>query len=187
MTRSTFEAPARFPERPIHQASERWWIAKVKPRQEKQLAEDFFKDGIEYYLPLFVKNTPRPGTKHPRLFRVPLFPGYISFAQEKPHQIFTSGRVVNLIEIRHQKRFMRELDQIYLALQGEAPLTPICGEVALETGTPVKIIHGPFSGIEGIVEKSSSSSRLILSVECLGMAALTIERSWIQEVEEQPM
>ena len=179
----TAPAPERFPDRPLDEADERWWVAKVKPRQEKLLAADFFRAGIEYYLPLYLKNTPRPGTSHPRLFHVPLFPGYIAFAQNQPHDIYRSGRVVNLIEIRHQKRFIHELNQVYFALQGKAPLEPVTEQFT--EGTPVKIIHGPFAGIEGIVAHSASSMHLLLSVECLGRAILKIERSWIREIEEE--
>ena len=182
MSKTAPPIPPRFPDRPLDQATERWWVAKVKPRQEKQLAVDFFKEGIEYYLPLYRKNTPRPGTKHRRIFHVPLFPGYISFAQNQPHNIYSSGRVVNIIEIRHQQRFVRELNQIYFALQGNAPLEPM-GDAFTE-GTPVKVIYGPLAGIEGIVCKDTASTRLILSVECLGSAALTIERSWVREIDE---
>jgi transcription antitermination factor NusG len=181
MTNQMEIAPTRHPDRPLNEATEPWWIAKVKPRQEKQLALDFYKDGIEYYLPLYPKNTPRPGTKHRRIFHVPLFPGYISFAQELPHNIYTSGRVVNLIEVKHQQRFIRELNQIYYLLQGNAPVEPI--NDIIPEGTQVKIIHGPFSGVEGIVAKNSLPHRLILSVECLGRAVLKIEQSWIKQLK----
>ena len=175
-------APDRFPDRPLDEAVERWWVAKVKPRQEKLLAADFFRTEIEYYLPLYVKNTPRPGTTHPRLFNVPLFPGYIAFAQNQPHDIYRSGRVVNLIEIKHQRRFIHELNQVYFALQGKAPLEPVSEDFA--EGTQVKIIRGPFAGIEGTVTQKASSLHLLLSVECLGRAVLKIERSWIREIGE---
>ena len=177
---STTTTPARYPDQPLNQATERWWVAKVKPRQEKLLAADFLDEGIEYFLPLYAKNTPRPGTTHHRIFNVPLFPGYISFAQNQPHNIYRSGRVVNLIEIRHQRRFIHELNQIYFALLGNAPIEPVFD--TFREGALVKITHGPFTGIEGIVSKDPASNRLILSVECLGNAALTIERSWITPV-----
>ncbi len=174
--------PSRYPERPINEAEERWWIAKVKPRQEKQLAADFLKAGIEYYLPLYTKNTPRPGTKHRRLFHLPLFPGYISFAQNQPHNIFRSGRIVNIIEVRNQKRFVNELNQIYFALQNNAQLEP-CSETFSE-GTPVKVVFGPLAGITGIVCKDNASAKLILAVEGLGSAMITINRLWVREIGE---
>lgn len=180
MTHPADTFPVRYPERPLDQAEERWWIAKVKPRQEKQLAVDLYRERIEYYLPLYAKNTPRPGTTHPRIFHVPLFPGYVAFAQNQPHNIFLTGRVVNLIEIRHQQRFIREMNQVYFALQGNAPLKPATGNIG--KGSFVKVLHGPFAGICGMVSRDSSSTRLILSVECLGNAELTIDRGWIEEI-----
>jgi len=172
--------PSRFPARPPGEAAERWWVAKVKPRQEKQIAQDFFDSGIEYYLPLYIKNTPRPGSRSPRLFNVPLFPGYISFAQEKPHGVYSTGRLVSLIEIRNQRRFVNELNQIYHLLQGDAPLTPVSGP-HLAAGTPVCITQGPFAGTKGIIHKTSSSVDIIVSVECLGNASLKINPSWVTE------
>jgi len=175
---------ARYPDRPLDEAPQRWWIAKVKPRQEKCLAEDFMRAGIEYYLPLYKKNTPRPGTGSARIFFVPLFPGYISFSQDKPHDIFRTGRIVNIIEVRNQQRFIRELNQVYRALNAYAPLEPAVG--ALKEGAPVRILYGPFAGIEGMVSRDpSQSNKLVLSVECLGFAELTIERSWIVPKEEK--
>jgi hypothetical protein len=173
--------PPRYPDRPLDQAAEKWWVAKVKPRQEKQLAQDFYKEDIEYYLPLSIKNTPRTGSKTPRLFHVPLFPGYISFAQEKPHNIFSTGRVVTIIEVIHQQRFIRELNQIYNLLKGNAPLEPVAGN--LTDGTPMQIIQGPFAGAKGIIYKSLTPSTIILSVDCLGNAALKIDRSWLKEID----
>jgi len=174
-------APDRFPERPLDEAPERWWIAKVKPRQEKQLAQDFFESGIEYYLPMYTKNSPRPGSKSPRLFHIPLFAGYIAFSQETPHDIFSSGRVVNLIEIRNQRRFIKEMDQIYYLLKGKAPLLPVSEVLTHLPGTPVLITHGPFAGTKGVINKHNTPYELILSVECLGNASLKIDPSWIKE------
>lgn len=180
---SKIKVVARYPDRPLDEASERWWIAKVKPRQEKRLAEDFMRTGIEYYLPLCKKNTPRPGTGSARIFFVPLFPGYISFAQDKPHDIFRTGRIVNIIEVRNQRRFKRELNQIYRALSADAPLEPATG--TFKEGANVRILYGPFAGIDGMVSRDSCSNKLVLSVECLGFAELTIERSWIVPKDER--
>ena len=35
--------PARFPKRTIREATDPWWIVKVKSRQEKALANDFLE------------------------------------------------------------------------------------------------------------------------------------------------
>jgi len=180
MTKTAVAIPPRNPDRPLDLAEERWWVAKVKPRQEKQLAADFYHEDIEYYLPLYPKNSPRPGTTHRRIFHVPLFPGYLAFSQNTPHNIYRSGRVVNLIEVKNQRRFITELNQIYFALQCNAPLEPVTGIVI--PGASVKIISGPFAGIEGKAVKNTNGTRLILSVESLGNALLTIDQRCIEEI-----
>ncbi|HEX2960044.1 MAG TPA: transcription termination/antitermination NusG family protein [Chitinispirillaceae bacterium] len=169
--------PIRYPDRPLCEALERWWIAKVKPRQEKQLAIDLRERNVEYFLPLIVKNTPRPGTKSSRLFTVPLFPGYLCFAQNAPKDIFSTGRVVNLMEVRNQSRFIRECDQILRVIQGQVPIVPL--EEYVE-GMPVMVEYGPLKGLEGIITEVRGNSRLVLSVEGLGRACVTIDNAWVR-------
>jgi transcription antitermination factor NusG len=173
--------PVRYPDRPLGEAQERWWIAKVKPRQEKLLATDLLEQSIEYFLPLIVKNTPRPGTKHSRLFNVPLFPGYICFAQNTPKNIFSTGRIVNLLEVRNQNRFIRECDQVLRVIQGQFPIETL--DVYAE-GMPVAIEYGPLRGLQGVIAEVRGNSRLVLSVEGLGRACVTIENSWVKRLEE---
>ncbi len=172
--------PIRYPDRPLCEATERWWIAKVKPRQEKQLAEDLRERHIEYFLPLVVKNTPRPGRNGARLFTVPLFSGYLCFAQNTPKDIFCTNRVVNLMEVRNQSRFIRECDQILRVIKGQVPIAPL--EEYME-GMPVIVEYGPLKGVEGIIAEVRGNSRLVLSVEGLGRACVTIDNNWVRRIE----
>lgn len=172
--------PIRYPDRPLCEAPEHWWIAKVKPRQEKQLAIDLRERHVEYFLPLILKNTPRPGKKSARLFSVPLFPGYICFAQNTPKDIFSTGRVVNLMEVRNQGRFVRECDQILQVINGQVPIAPL--EEYVE-GMPVTVEFGPLKGLEGIITEVRGNSRLVLSVEGLGRACVTIDNAWVKRIE----
>lgn len=172
--------PIRYPDRPLAEAPERWWIAKVKPRQEKQLAMDLRERNVEYFLPLITKNTPRPGTNSARLFTIPLFPGYICFAQNTPKDIFCTGRVVNLMEVRNQGRFIRECDQILRVINGQVPIAPLEEYVA---GMPVAVEFGPLKGLEGIIAEVRGNSRLVLSVEGLGRACVTIDNNWVRRIE----
>ena len=173
--------PIRFPDRPIEEASERWWIAKVKPRQEKLLAMDLLEQSVEYFMPLIIKNTPRPGTKTPRLFNVPLFPGYICFAQNTPRNIFLTGRVVNILEVRNQNRFIQQCNQIYRVIQCKYPV-----EASNEfiEGTVVEIEYGPLRGLQGIVNRNRANSRIVLSIEGLGRACVTVASAWVKCIEK---
>lgn len=182
MTEQEKTPPSRYPERPIDQAKEKWWIAKVKPRQEKQLAFDFIDFGVEYYLPLYQKVTFRPGTNKKRIFVVPLFPGYICFSQDVPKDIYRTGRVVNIIEIRHQQRFIRELSQIFFVLEHGFTLEPV--DYAFDLETKVEIISGTLKGVRGVVANVKDNSRLILSVDGLGQAAVQVDMRQVKAISD---
>lgn|SRR5512133_2473366 len=165
--------PSRYPERPIDKAAFRWWIAKVKPRQEKQLAFDFIDNGVEYYLPIYKKITYRPGTNKKRIFDVPLFPGYICFAQDVPQKIFVTGRVVNLIEVKNQNKFVSELSAIYFALEHGICVEPLDNTFTIES--QVEVVSGPLKGICGVVASIRNSRQLVIEVDSLGAAVIQID------------
>lgn len=172
--------PSRYPGRPIDQAECRWWIAKVKPRQEKQLAFDFIDHGIEYYLPIYKKVTCRPGSKKKRVFDVPLFPGYICFAQDVPHKIFVTGRVVNLIEIKNQKKFVCDISAIYNALEHGICVEPPDDTFTIESR--VEVVSGPLKGVCGVVASIKNNRQLIIEVDSLGAAVVQIEMNDVRVV-----
>jgi transcription antitermination factor NusG len=177
MKRINENPPARYPDRPLAESPQPWWVAKVKPRQEKALAFDFINKEIEYYLPLLTKVTRRKDNNKPRKSILPLFGGYISFSAEKTRlrDVLATNRAVNIIEIRHQKRFISELSQIYSALAHGVALEP-CTE-SYPPGTRVQVLSGPLAGIKGIISKIHNQNKLILSVEGLGQAIITVEGS----------
>jgi transcription antitermination factor NusG len=180
MKRVNENPPARFPERPIDQAEAPWWVAKIKPRQEKAVAADFINKNIEYYLPLVTKITRRKDNNKPRKSILPLFAGYISLTTKKEtlRDVWATGRIVSILEIKHQKHFMEELMQIYNILEKGIMLEP-CLE-SFPEGTPVSVQSGPLRGIKGVVSKVYNQSKLILSVEGLGQAVVTVDAALVK-------
>ncbi len=180
MKRISDNPPTRWPARPIADAEHPWWVAKVKPRQEKAFVLDLLEHEIEYYLPMYTKVVRRRDNNKPRKSVLPLFSGYVSFSQASPQNIYTRGRVVNIIEIRHQARFIQELTQIYQALEAGAPLEPVLE--SYEPGTEVRVRSGPLHGIRGVISRVHNESRLVLSVEPCGRAAVSIDSSLVEPV-----
>jgi hypothetical protein len=172
--------PARFPDRPVAEASFPWWVIKLKPRQEKAFAWDLYRDGVEYYLPMYTKVLRRPDNNKPRKSVMPLFAGYVSVSQPTPHGIFTKGRAVSVIEIRNQKRFVEQLSQIYQALEAGARLEPLLE--SYEPGTRVRVRSGPLLGVLGIVAQVRGESRLVLDVDPVGRASVSIDASLVEPV-----
>jgi transcriptional antiterminator RfaH len=182
MKRVSENPPPRFPARRIGEAQGPWWIAKVKPRQEKALAFDLITRGVEYYLPMYTKVVRRRDNNKPRKSVLPLFPGYLSFCAYAGAErlIFATNRIVNLVEVRHQKRFVNELEQIYFTLDLGMPLEPFARLEELSPGMMVEVRAGPLRGIRGTVKRMQGSHRLILSVDGLGRAALAVDASVVK-------
>lgn len=166
--------PARYPERPPDQAEYPWCVVKVKPRQEKALAVDCLQRDIEYYLPLYTKVTRRNDNNKPRKSVLPLFAGYLSLAPSPPHslELRKTGRIVSIIPVVHQKRFIGEMTQIYRSLAQGISLEP---EPSLAPGTRVEVFRGPLRGIQGTIVQTRNEARLVLSVTALGQAAMVVD------------
>lgn len=168
--------PARFPDRPIDLAQERWWLVKTKSRQEKQLAFDFLDMGIEYYLPMYKKTcfTPsRLGCKSKkRFYTLPLFSGYMAFAQDSPNSIYKTGRVAQIIEVKNQLRFVKELSLIYTSFNSNQVVLPV--NLDIKTDTEVEVICGPLKGTCGKVVDIRNSRFLVLAVEGMGRAMVKV-------------
>jgi transcription antitermination factor NusG len=187
MKRVNENPPSRFPARTIAEASAPWWVAKVKPRQEKAIAFDFMKNEIEYYLPLVTKITRRKDNNKPRKSVLPLFPGYISFCSQEANatDVYKTGRVVSIIEIRHQRKFGEELSQIYQALESGVALEPLGDTSLYPPGTKVFIHAGPLRGIQGVITRVQDSDRLVLSVAGLGQASMLIDAAFVKPIPVQ--
>jgi transcription antitermination factor NusG len=177
--------PARFPDRAIGEAAHPWFVAHVKPRQEKAFADDCCRLAIEYYLPMVTQVTRRKDNNKPRKSILPLFPGYVSFAgtQETHFKLYATGRIATIIAVKHQKKFIAELSQIYSLLENGVPLEPC--EIPFSKGAEVRVEAGPLKGIEGVVMSSKNQHKLVLSVEGLGQAVMTIDAALVKPIERK--
>jgi len=178
MKRVNENPPARYPDRDFSESTKPWWVVKLKPRQEKACAFDFIEEGIEYYLPLYTKVTRRRDNNKPRKSILPLFPGYICFTADRSHDVYSSKRMVRLIEIQNQKKFIRELSQIRQILENNLPIQPL--NESFSPGEEVLVKYGPLKGITGTIQTVMGERKLILSVEALGSASVTIDAAWVQ-------
>lgn len=183
MRRMSDNPPSRFPERPIAEAEHPWFVVHVKPRTEKAVADDCVRKAIEYYLPMVTKVTRRKDNNKPRKSVLPLFPGYICISGNKDlyHALYATGRIATIIEIKHQKKFIAELGQIYSVLEKGVVLEP-CTEL-FAAGTEVCIMAGPMKGIRGIVTTIKNPNKILLSVEGLGQAVMSVDAGMVKPVE----
>ncbi len=158
-----------------------WHVLHTRARQEKALAKVLFAAGIEHYLPLVNRVSLRSRQKC--IIQEPLFASYLFLhgSVEATYFAIATKRVANAICVTDQQRFIQELKQIRLALENRAELSP---SRYLEVGRRARVVSGPFSGIEGLIEDRSKIDRLVLQIAALGRAtSLEIDADLLELVE----
>lgn len=146
---------------------EQWHLIHTRSRQEKAIARALEAADIRYELPLRERVSYRRGRK----FRVtePLFTSYLFLFGPREATFFATAtkRVASVIAVPEQDRFVRDLEQVKVAVAGGADLRPWH---YLEVGRRVRVTAGPFEGLEGVVEMRTHVDRLVLQIDALGRA-----------------
>lgn len=152
-------------------AEPQWYACYTRAHHERRVARVLRDRGIEEYLPVVV----RKRQWHDRVKEVafPLFPGYL-FARIAKSQFFEVTcvpSVVSLVTVEGKPVPIRpeEVDNIRrfaeaLSLTGSVPEP----EPFLAAGVRVMITGGPFAGIEGRVEESRGTGRVLVGLAALG-------------------
>lgn len=158
-----------------------WQVIHVRPRCEKRIVQNLAAMRMAYYLPL------REECKvyQRRKVRVvkPVFPGYVFAAIEREDRVkvMQTNYVVRLIVPEDETRFLHEIDQVRNALT----VDPTLGAgSAVTKGRYVRIVAGPFMGIEGMVAQIRSRCRVYLNVVILGQAAVVeVDRDYLEIID----
>ena len=143
----------------------KWQVVYLRPRLEKKAAEICRMNGIPHYLP--VRTRTRTYQRRKVTTEIPVFPGYLFVAIDAPHKLVLqkTNHVLRFLEPSRPYRMLRQLVQIRRALQIDPALRPV---KLLAAGTRVRIVAGPFMGVEGVVARLASTMRVILTVELFG-------------------
>jgi len=76
--------------------------------------------------------------------------------------------VANIIEVINQEKLVKELAQIEQVIKAGLTIVP---HKYIKEGQRCRVTSGPLKNTEGIVQKTKTTARLVLSVEMLGQAA----------------
>jgi transcription antitermination factor NusG len=166
---------------PVAPARACWHVIHTRTRQEKALARSLTAAGVEHYLPL-VRRVRVCGHRK-RTVEQPLFASYLFLfgPVEATYMAVATKRVANVIRVPDQDRFVGEIQQIRLALDQGAELSPY---PYLTVGRRVRVTGGPFRGIEGMIEKVPRPDRLVLQIAALGRAtSLEIDAGLLEPVD----
>jgi len=148
-----------------------WKVLFVKPRTEKKVSGYCELFGVHYYLPLRKKT--RIIQRRKVTVELPLFPGYV-FVRLPPSQrllMLQTNLLVRILEPRKPRKLLRDLVMVRRALRVNPHVTTAR---PLAKGMKVRIIAGPFMGIDGLVTRIASKTKVVLNVDMIGQA-ITVE------------
>ena len=145
-----------------------WWAVYTKSRQEKSLAKDLRGLGVQHFLPLIPSTTIYRRSRVSR--QLPLFPGYLFLCGDEDDRVrcLTTNRVSRILEVKEPQQLLADLAQLHRLIESGAPLT---AEDRLSPGARVRIRTGCLAGIEGVVVRRRSESRLLVSIHFLQQGA----------------
>jgi transcriptional antiterminator RfaH len=148
-----------------------WYAVQSKPRQEAVAEEHLKRQGFTTYLPRIRLR------KHSRgkwvLTQEPLFPRYL-FIQCDPSvdntaPVRSTRGAVGLVRIGSDLRAVPD-EVIAFLMQGEDDTEHLRYDDSWphQPGDWVKVLEGPFAGLEGVYQQPIAESRAILLLELLG-------------------
>ncbi len=145
-----------------------WWIAHTKARNEKALAWDLGALGIDYYLPMLMRETYSGNRRRRNMY--PLFTSYVFFAgnHQARYRVLATNRVANVLEVTDRPRFVDEVGAIERVVNTGDMLEIVPG---LPVGQRVRVTKGPYEGTLGTVTHDRPWHAITLVISTLGVGA----------------
>jgi transcriptional antiterminator NusG len=160
-----------------------WWVAHTRPRNEKSLALDLRARGVFFYLPLCVRTTRSKTAGRVSRSIVPVFASYVFFnASDTQRQLaLMTNRIANTLRVADQLQLVSELRQIQRVVSTQ---TDFDWQPAIEVGQWARVIAGPLVGVEGVVCKWMSRTRLALNVRMLSQSVIVeVSRDVLEKID----
>lgn len=153
----------------------RWYLIRSKPNAEETAVTNLIRQGYEVYFPRLLQPMLNRGRWRDRI--VPLFPGYLFLRLDEGRQPLAP--VQSTLGVMSAVRFGRSYavvpDDVIEELRARAnPGTGVHRlnlPARLASGTGVRIIAGPFAGLEGVFQRESGPDRAIVLLSVLGQTA----------------
>jgi len=155
------------------QEMQKWYALHVRSRHEKKVASALEQKRIEVSLPML--QVTRQWSDRKKSIQKPVFSGYlftrISLQHSRFHVLETHG-VVRFAGIGKKITSIPDV-QMYWLDRVFAKNQDVQLEQTFPVGRHVRVANGPWRGIEGIIQDTRSTSRLVIWIDVL-MQGLTV-------------
>lgn len=150
-----------------------WYALYTKPKHEFKAELELNRLEIENYLPQIIKI--KQWSDRKKKINQPLFSGYIfvKATEKERYQALELPSVIRTVSFNGRPSVIPGFEIINLKkmLEGN-PEVNVVDE--LKAGTLVKVVEGPFSGVEGIVYETPNNQRILAIVINLLKRSVTV-------------
>ncbi len=161
----------------------KWYVIKTRPLQEEKAFLNLMMQGIEVYFPKMIKKFWRKGKKLEVL--KPLFPGYIfaKFSIDTHYRkvSYTRG-VLKVVSFGKFPIPLNDEEIEMIKIREENGVVKI-EDRNFSTGDEIKVVRGPFNGLEGIfVRELSDKERVEVLLRFLfTKARIILDKDFIEK------
>jgi len=159
-----------------------WYALHVRPRFESLVELQLEGKGYEVFLPTY--ESKRRWSDRVKTVVQPLFPGYVfcQFNIEARLPILVTPGVNSIIGVG-KTPVPVDKDEILAIRSVINSGIATCPCDYIQDGESVRVESGPLEGLVGIVQRSKSSDRLIVSLTLLMRSvSVEIDRTWVKRV-----
>ncbi len=153
----------------------RWYAAYTCANHEKRVAEQLGVRSVEHFVPLY--ESVRRWKDRRVTLELPLFPGYVfvRLALQERLRVLEIPSLVRLVGFSGQPAALpdEEMEILRSGLRQSLRAKP---HPFLTVGRRVRIVGGPFTGLEGVLKRKKSSLRVVVTLEL-------VQRSVVVDVD----
>lgn len=163
-----------------------WFACWTRSRAEKRVKEWMDQREIEAFLPLVQKE--RQWADRKKRVPFPLFPGYlfVRLPLWRIQEVVRTPSVVTIVGTNGRPCPVRgqEIESVRVLVEGvnRTGILPSPADF-LENGDRVRVIEGPFEGMEGILLEGAGKPRVVVQLKAIRQAVrVELDRSFLRPV-----
>ena len=163
--------PSRGLPRPIEQ---RWYVAQLRPRTEKQFAHLLQAAGVSYFLPMQARKSATNGVIYDLIF-----PGFCFFLglPTDVYRAWETRKMWGVLKTDNQRELKQDLRRVARVVRAGFQLEK---HDLVQPGKRVRVIHGHvLEGLEAKVD-SRDGGRVLLDIAMIGCASFQIDVKFLE-------
>lgn len=163
-----------------------WFALQVRAKSEALTERALASNSYETFLPTYTDC--RRYSDRVKKVQAALFPGYVfcRFDATNRLPLLVTPGVIQIVSFARGPAPIDEpeVEALRRLVHADFDLRPWPW---LTTGDRVRVEHGAFAGVEGILVRTEGSDHLVLSISLLQRSAsIKIDRAWVRPLENVP-